>query len=91
MICNDTGGTPTCKMEDADAIIIIIIVPSSMIIIIVPSSMIIISIASENGFKVKKKGRWRGGDVLGPCDRTKFQPLPANLFIPLRFPSPPST
>jgi hypothetical protein len=82
MICNDTGGTPTCKMEDADAIIIIIIVPSSMIII---------SIASENGFKVKKKGRWRGGDVLGPCDRTKFQPLPANLFIPLRFPSPPST
>jgi hypothetical protein len=81
MICDDTGGTPTCKMEDADAIIIII----------VPSSMIIISIASGNGFKVKKKGRWRGGDVLGPCDRTKFQPLPENLFIPLRFPSPPST
>jgi hypothetical protein len=29
MICDDTGGTPTCKIEDADAIIIII-VPSSM-------------------------------------------------------------
>jgi hypothetical protein len=80
MICDDTGGTPTCKMEDADAIIIII----------VPSSMIIISIASGNGFKIKRKD-WRGGDVLGPCDRTKFQPLPGNLFFPLRFPSPPST